>query len=91
MAASSLLRRRMTRCSRDAILPACRASISIPIHLNSCNTPKYTLMLYEYDHTVRRIYTDGRPLPKDPDPPLDGNFGRPLGWGHHIGRGYGRI
>jgi len=26
------------------------------------------LMIFEYDHTVRRIYTDGRPLPKDPDP-----------------------
>src|ERR1700680_549140 len=25
------------------------------------------LMLYEYDHQVRRIYTDGRPLPADPD------------------------
>ncbi len=25
-------------------------------------------MIFEYDHTVRRIYTDGRPLPKDPDP-----------------------
>jgi hypothetical protein len=24
-------------------------------------------MLYEYDHTVRRIYTDGRALPSDPD------------------------
>ena len=31
-------------------------------------TPKYMLMLYEYDHQVRRIYTDGRPLPADPDP-----------------------
>ena len=25
------------------------------------------LVLYEYDHMVRRIYTDGRPLPADPD------------------------
>jgi hypothetical protein len=31
-------------------------------------TPKYTLMLYEYDHVVRRIYTDGRSIPDDPDP-----------------------
>src|SRR6266581_543841 len=30
-------------------------------------TPKYVLMFYEYDHTMRRIYTDGRPLPPDPD------------------------
>ena len=30
--------------------------------------PKYTLMLYEYDHMVRRIWTDGRKMPDDPDP-----------------------
>jgi hypothetical protein len=30
-------------------------------------TPKYMLMLYEYDHTVRRIYTDGRSIPDDPE------------------------
>jgi hypothetical protein len=31
-------------------------------------TPKFMLQMFEYDHTVRRIYTDGRPLPTDPDP-----------------------
>ena len=29
-------------------------------------TAKETIMLYEYDHTIRRIYTDGRPNPEDP-------------------------
>src|SRR5579862_3113561 len=38
-----------------------------PYPFEFVHTPKYTLMLYEYDHTVRRIYTDGRPAPKDPD------------------------
>ena len=38
-----------------------------PYPFEFVNTPKYLLMLYEYDHTVRRIYTDGRPLPMDPD------------------------
>lgn len=38
-----------------------------PYPFEFVHTPKYTLMLYEYDHTVRRIYTDGRPLPSDPD------------------------
>ncbi len=28
---------------------------------------KFMLMVFEYDHTIRRIYTDGRPLPDDPD------------------------
>jgi hypothetical protein len=48
-----------------------------PYPFEFVHTPKYTLQLYEYDHTVRRIYTDGRPLPKDPD----------LWWmGHSVGR-----
>ena len=38
-----------------------------PYPFEFVQTPKYMLMLYEYDHTIRRIYTDGRPLPEDPD------------------------
>ena len=38
-----------------------------PFPFEVLHTPKYTLVLYEYDHLVRRIYTDGRPLPEDPD------------------------
>ena len=38
-----------------------------PYPFEFVQTPKYTLMLYEYDHMNRRIYTDGRDLPKDPD------------------------
>ena len=29
---------------------------------------KAMLQVFEYDHTIRRIYIDGRPLPSDPDP-----------------------
>lgn len=48
-----------------------------PYPFEIVHTPKYTLVLYEYDHTVRRIYADGRPLPQDPD----------LWWmGHSVGR-----
>lgn len=39
-----------------------------PYPFEFVHTRKYTLILYEYDHTVRRVYTDGRPLPEDPDP-----------------------
>jgi hypothetical protein len=39
-----------------------------PYPFEFVQAPKYMLMLFEYDHTVRRIYTDGRPLPSDPDP-----------------------
>lgn len=38
-----------------------------PYPFEFVHTSKYILMLYEYDHVVRRIYTDGRPLPEDPD------------------------
>lgn len=29
-------------------------------------TAKEMIMLYEYDHTIRRVYIDGRPNPEDP-------------------------
>lgn len=38
-----------------------------PFPFEILHTPKYTLLVYEYDHLVRRVYTDGRPLPEDPD------------------------
>jgi hypothetical protein len=38
-----------------------------PFPFQVVQTPKETLILYEYDHTVRRVYTDGR-AHNDPDP-----------------------
>ena len=38
-----------------------------PYPFEFVQTPKYILQLFEYDHIVRRVYTDGRPLPTDPD------------------------
>ena len=35
-------------------------------------TPGLTLILQEVDNTIRRIYTDGRPLPVDPQPSWHG-------------------
>jgi hypothetical protein len=35
--------------------------------------PKEIVMLYEYDHTVRRIYVDGRKHPDDPLPTYMGD------------------
>ena len=39
-----------------------------PYPFEFVQTLKYALMVFEYDHTIRRIYTDGRSLPADPDP-----------------------
>ena len=38
-----------------------------PYPFEFVQTPKEMLMIYEYDHWLRRIYTDGRPIPTDPD------------------------
>jgi hypothetical protein len=43
-----------------------------PFPFEFVQTPKYTLMLFEYDRVIRRIYTDGRSLPADPDPAWTG-------------------
>src|SRR5882762_9799981 len=41
-------------------------------------------------HRAPHLY--GRPPNSNrPEPPLDGNLGRPLGGGHNLRRGYGRI
>jgi hypothetical protein len=39
-----------------------------PYPFEFVQAPKFMLMVFEYDHTIRRIYTDGRSLPDDPDP-----------------------
>src|ERR1700680_5150817 len=39
-----------------------------PYPFELVSTSKYILVLYEYDHWVRRFYVDGRPIPADPDP-----------------------
>ena len=49
-----------------------------PYPFEFVHTPKDTIMIYEYDHMVRRIYTDGRGHP-DPDVLV------PLWLGHSIG------
>jgi hypothetical protein len=38
-----------------------------PYPFEFVQTPKYMMMVYEYDHIIRRIYTDNRKLPEDPD------------------------
>ena len=44
--------------------------------------PGRVLMFFEEQHIWREIWTDGRPLPKDPDPSWLGILGRPLGRRH---------
>jgi hypothetical protein len=44
-----------------------------PFPMEIVQTPKETLLLYEYDHTVRRIFTDGRKHPDDVTPTYMGD------------------
>jgi hypothetical protein len=45
----------------------------IPFPVEIIQTRARVLMLFEYDHFVRQIYTDGREHPKDTDPTWMGN------------------
>jgi hypothetical protein len=42
--------------------------VSFPNPVKIIETPSVVLMLYENDMTFRQVFTDGRPLPPDPDP-----------------------
>jgi len=42
------------------------------------------MQFFEVYHTYRTIWTDGRPLPKDPEPRWLGYSNRTMGWRHVI-------
>jgi hypothetical protein len=39
-----------------------------PYPFEMIQTPTAVLQVFEYDHFMRRMWTDGRPIPTDPDP-----------------------
>ena len=43
-------------------------SDAVPYPFKIVHTPAMTIVLYEAVHSYRQIFTDGRPLPKDPNP-----------------------
>ena len=44
-----------------------------PFPFQIVQTPKEVMMIFEYDHTVRQIFTDGRPHPEDITPTYMGH------------------
>jgi hypothetical protein len=54
----------------------------VPYPFKIVNTPGVVLILYEAIHSYRQIFTDGRPLPKDPSPAW---------FGYSIGRWEGDV
>ena len=56
------------RCLPDSPVRA----YGLPHYLKFAQTPGLLLMLNEYNGTYRQIFTDGRPLPQDPNPSWQG-------------------
>ena len=44
----------------------------LPHYLKFAQTPDLLLMLNEYNGTYRQVFTDGRPLPENPNPSWQG-------------------
>jgi hypothetical protein len=44
-----------------------------PFPFQMVQTPKEIMMIFEYDHTIRQIFTDGRPHPEDITPTYMGH------------------
>jgi hypothetical protein len=53
--------------------PGIPATLLEPFPIEILQVPGKVLMLFEYDHLVRPIYTDGRKIPDDPDPTYMGS------------------
>ena len=53
-----------------------------PVPMEIVQTPKETLLLYEYDHTVRRVFTDGRKHTEEHHSNVHGRIHRSLGCRH---------
>jgi hypothetical protein len=56
------------RCLPDFFLRA----YGLPHYLKFVQTPTLLIMLNEYNGTYRQVFTDGRPLPQDPNPSWQG-------------------
>ncbi len=58
--------------SQDPVLnclpPGVPRILLMPFPMQIAQVPGEVLMIFEYDHFLRTIYTDGRPHPKDLDP-----------------------
>ena len=52
------------RCLPDLFLRA----YGLPHYLKFVQTPGLLVMLNEFNGVYRQVFTDGRPLPKDPNP-----------------------
>ena len=52
----------------NCLPPGPKASISVGSPVKIVQTPNLVILLYEYQTLFRQVFTDGRELPKDPNP-----------------------
>jgi hypothetical protein len=52
----------------NCLPPGVPRILLMPFPMQIAQVPGEVLMIFEYDHFIRAIYTDGRPHPKDLDP-----------------------
>ena len=57
----------------SCVPPGLPQSMTEPYPIEFLFTPGRVTILIETDHLIRRIYTDGRSLPEDPDPTYQGS------------------
>jgi len=75
--AAELVKQRMAENGKDDPASHCQPSgvvrlFTFPQYRRFVQTPGLLVMLSERDATYRQIYTDGRPLPEDPQPSFHG-------------------
>jgi hypothetical protein len=75
--AADLVEKRAADLGRDDPVGRCRPAgalrlLTFPPPRKILQLPKLIVILSERDVTYRQIFTDGRPLPKDPDPSWNG-------------------
>jgi len=75
--AAELVKQRMAENGKDDPVSHCRPAgalrlFTYPPYRKIVQTPGLVVILSERDVTYRQIFTDGRPLPKDPEPSFTG-------------------
>ena len=75
--AAELVKKRTADLGKDDPVAWCKPAgalrlLTYPPYRKIIQTPAVTVILSERDVTFQQIFTDGRPLPKDPDPSWNG-------------------
>ncbi len=75
--AAKLVAERSANGSKDdphsvCLPPNFPRAYSLPQYIKIAQSPKLTIVLHEFNASYRQIFTDGRPLPKDPLPAWNG-------------------